>query len=124
MRKLIRVYIAGPYRADNSDMVDINIARARSAMVRLMEAGYAPFCPHTMTGKMERDYPEIAEDVYLDIDIDWMLAADALLAIDGWQDSEGTKAEIEIAEDNDIPVFYSIEALNDWRKGSHADNAI
>jgi len=34
--------------------------------------------------------------------------------LEGWENSTGTKAEIEVAKREGIPVFYTIEAFVRW----------
>ena len=41
----------------------------------------------------------------------WLLSADAIFLVPGWGSSEGTKREIALARENDIPIFDSIEVM-------------
>lgn len=44
----------------------------------------------------------------------WLLSADAIFLVPGWGSSEGTKREIALARENDIPIFDNINSLIAW----------
>jgi len=39
-----------------------------------------------------------------------------MLVLDGWTTSKGTIREIEIAKENNIPIFYSFNGLMVWKQ--------
>jgi len=103
----MRVYIAGPYRADTPEGVDVNIAMAREAMALLLQAGHTPFCPHSMTARFERDYPNIPDDRYLETDLEWLRFCDGILMLPGWQQSSGSRREFELAREMGLDLFQA-----------------
>ena len=107
----LRIYIAGPYRASTASEVDANINRARDAMAQLLRMGHTPFCPHSMTARFERDYPDIPDDVYLTTDIEWLGCCDAVLRLPGWENSSGTRAELREAATMGHTIYTSIERV-------------
>jgi len=50
----------------------------------------------------------------------WLLASDSVFVCPGWETSEGTKREIKIAEENNIPVIYKIDDLWKWSNPKEA----
>lgn len=101
----MRIYIAGPYRSDKRQGVEKNIAQARDAMAVLLKAGHTPFCPHSMTAHFELLFPEIDDSVYLALGLDWLKLCNAVVLLPGWEDSEGSLVEREVATYLGIPIY-------------------
>jgi hypothetical protein len=99
----MRVYLAGPYRAKTENGVFENILLARDYAIRLIEAGHAPLCPHMNTAFMGGVVPD---GTFLDIDLAWLIKADAILMLPRWEQSEGARIERAFAETHKIPVYY------------------
>jgi hypothetical protein len=94
------VYIAGPY----SDDPVANIAAAREVNVMFWSHGIPAICPHMNTAHMER----IASDeVFYRGYIDILLRCDAVVTFGNWRISRGAMKEVEIAKQNNIPVYES-----------------
>lgn len=118
MRK--RIYIAGPIVKGDLGQ---NIERAVDAMFELMEAGYAPFCPHLscFSGPMLQTFegePIVKAEVlprgvaishWYETGLAWVAAADAVLRLPG--EGKGSDAEVAFAKERGIPVFYSVLTL-------------
>ncbi len=117
----LRIYIAGPYRADTSSEVDANINRARDAMAALLRMGHTPFCPHAHTARFERDYPDIADEVYLEQDLRWLHHCDAVLRLPGWETSAGTRAELDAAYDMGMMIYTSIDEVPTIERASNGE---
>ena len=98
-----RVYIAGPYTAGPWEY---NIRAVIAAADEVMEAGHIPFIPHTMTTLWALVSPRSKQD-WLEFDFAWLAVCDALIRIDG--ESPGGDAEVEYAQENDIPVCESVD---------------
>lgn len=99
-----KIYIAGPYSKGD---VAINVKKSMDMANELIENGYAPFCPH-LTHFLHMNKPQPYKK-WLEIDDQFVLVCDALLRIPG--DSNGADKEIQLAKENNIPVFYSLEDL-------------
>ena len=104
------VYVAGPYRADTSELVAWNVKAASDMAAFLLKQGIEVVCPHSMTGGWER-YSFLTDADFLRNGLELLRRCDAVLLLDGWEQSEGTLAEIECAEANKIPVFKTVDAL-------------
>ena len=108
-----RIYIAGPYSSENVVGVLDNIRDGMRVGTKVLLAGFAPFVPwfdfHFQL--MLREGENLSVQDYYDYSIAWLLASDAMLVHRLSKNSVGTIREIEIAEQNLIPVYYSLAGL-------------
>jgi len=49
---------------------------------------------------------------YFDNNISFLYKADAMFVVPDWENSSGTKREIEIAKQIGIPIFYELRDIN------------
>ena len=108
-----RVYVAGAYSADNIIKVQANMRRGLALSVKVLQAGFAPFCPWLdfQFGLIDA----ITLQQYYDYSLAWLEASDALLVVqEGWKDSKGTLNEIKVAGDLNIPVFHDFDEMVDY----------
>uniref|UniRef100_A0A6M3IEQ6 DUF7768 domain-containing protein n=1 Tax=viral metagenome TaxID=1070528 RepID=A0A6M3IEQ6_9ZZZZ len=98
----MRVYVAGPYRADTESGVRQNIERARAVAEMLWAKGYAVFCPHLNSAFMGGVAPS---STFLRGGLEWLAVSECLVVLDNSQDSEGTQAEVAEALRMGIPVL-------------------
>lgn len=102
-----RVFISSPYTNGNKDW---NVLAQIVTANKLIDLGLSPFTPllhHYLEVQKSR-----SSEVWLDLMIDWMLECDAVLRLPG--ESEGADEECRVAEENNIPVFYSLEELKTY----------
>lgn len=106
MRK--RIYVAGPYSADNVITVLDNMRRGIRVCTELLLKGYAPFCPWLdyQFNLMLRDAESLSVSDFYECSTAWLSTADEMLVLPGWQNSTGTLAEIKLAKEKGIPVDY------------------
>ena len=95
------IYVAGPYRGD----VDANIAKARAAGIRLWEDNHVAITPHLNTAHFEKDC-NIDDDDYIRGDLKILERCDAIVMLQGWEESAGATAEHNFATTHKIPIFY------------------
>lgn len=100
-----RIYIAGPYTAKTREEIEQNIDRARAAGIMFARAGFAPLIPHCNTAGWER-LTDMAYDTFLEIDLAWIGATDAIYFQGNYQNSYGCSVEMQTAAAMGIPVFY------------------
>ena len=103
-----RVYIAGPYSANNVISVLDNMRRGIRAGTEALLSGYAPFVPWLdyQFQLMLRDSEKLDVERYYEYSMAWLEVSDAVLVLPGWENSKGTLAEIKRAEELGIPVVY------------------
>jgi len=114
-----RIYIAGAYSADNVIAVLDNIREGMRLATEALLAGFSPFCPwfdfHFQL--MLRGNETLIVEDYYQYSAAWLEVSDAIL-IGQWlgcEKSKGTKTEIGQAKKLNIPVFYSMNELKEWK---------
>ena len=100
-----KVYIAGPL--SRGDRIT-NLAQGLQAYRTLMLHGFAPFCPH-FSCLMPWFMDSVTHRDWLDADLPWVAASDAILRLPG--DSVGADEEVEHARSLGLPIFYDINDL-------------
>jgi len=105
-------YVIGPYRDATHDGVYWKIQRARLVATRLWSLGFAVICPHTNSSFMSGTADE---EFFMRGYIEMISRVDLCVVVHGYEDSEGSKAEIEEAGRHGIPVCY----LCDGKTGFH-----
>lgn len=108
------VYCAGPYSAPNHAEKTMNIMRAWQAGFNLAEAHVGFIAPHCNAQWMDAANKP-AWWYAMDIEL-LVRAADAILMLDGWEQSPGALRELAQANDLKLPVFYSVEEVREWAK--------
>ena len=112
-----RIYIAGPYSSDNVVSVLHNIRKGIEAAYEVFCMGYAPFCPWLDFHFVLMDQAGILTlQMFYDYSIAWLKVSDAMIVLDGWENSKGTIKEIEIAEKYDIPVYYGLDKFLEYER--------
>ncbi len=102
-----RVYISGPLTSSGN--VNENLERAVAAARALIDAGYAPFCPH-LTCHVDPS-EQYHHRVWMDVELPWVSVADAVLRLPG--ESLGADIEVDHACRLGVPVFRSVSELAD-----------
>ena len=107
-----KIYIAGPYSADNVMDILHNIRKGIGMSALLLMYGYAPFCPWLdfLFVFFDKD-KSLTKQQFYDYSIAWLEVSDGILMIEGWEDSGGSRVEHQIAKENRIPIFYDINEL-------------
>lgn len=99
-----RVYIASPY--SRGDKI-ANVVKSLEVAERLIELGYAPYCP-LLTHFYDTLFPHPA-DYWLALDLEWLKASDVVLRLDGA--SDGADREVAVAIEQGIKVVFSLSSL-------------
>lgn len=112
---MIKVYVAGAYSADNVLDVLKNIGRGEHLATELFLMGFAPFVPwHDKDFIIKKPEAEYTVSMFYEYSMAWLEVCDVLILVPGWEDSKGTKAEIDRATELGIPICASIEELLAW----------
>ena len=101
---MIKVYIASPYTKGD---VAVNVKAQLDCADELIDLGFAPFAP-LYTHFQHMVHPRPYKD-WIRLDREWVLICDCLLRLPG--ESSGADSEVELAEQNNIPVYYDIDSL-------------
>lgn len=99
-----KIYIASPYTVGD---VAVNVKRQIDTASQLIDQGFAPFWPlhsHFLHMAYPKEY-----QTWMALDLIWILSCDALLRLDG--ESKGADVEVDFANKNGVPVYYSVEEL-------------
>ena len=115
-----RVYVAGKLN-DMACAYIQNVYKMCTAAERVRKAGFAVFVPgiDLVMGLIHGNWTY--ED-YFENSQPWLDASDAVFVTASWKTSVGTRREIERAEAQGIPVFYTLAALVEWNKEQGDDN--
>ena len=109
MAKRLRVYVAGPYSANNVLGVLRNIGRGERACAELFRHGVAPFCPwHDKSYAMDALCQGVEVEDFREHSMAWLEASEAVYVLEGHAASVGTTAEIARAIELGIPVCYDM----------------
>ena len=110
------VFIAGPLTTGGDgtrEYLAKNIQTAEQYTVALANAGVAFFCAHTHTSFHHEKGSEAPEEFYYRLDLEILKrAADAVLALPGWEKSKGARREVAWAKEQGLPVFYPQSSQN------------
>ena len=118
---MLRVYIAGPITPNGKNEHPgiefiTNIRRGIRVAVDALQRGYAVFCPF-----LDYQYLLVLEEgevldtkLFRDSSMAYLEASDAVLVVHGWENSNGTKAEIERARLLKIPVFFNLQSMDNY----------
>lgn len=115
------IYLAGAItptgRLDNPVMEYLdNISRFIEYDILLREAGFAPFNPALDLLVFLSRRPKEKNDIY-EISISMMLKCDAIFLLPGWENSAGTRNELEIAQNKYFPIFTDLDELKTYFGG-------
>ena len=105
------VYVAGKYTAKNKFDRNQNINEARIVGLNLWKLGYATIIPHCNTAKFEDYDPLISWEVYMSGYLEMVSRCDAVVLVNNYKNSRGALMEKKFAEDNNIPVYESIDEM-------------
>ncbi len=109
MDKRPMVYVAGPI---SKGQYWVNVRNGVDLGHKLMGLGYVPFVP-MMDFLMVFAYPDIPYETLLEYDFQVISRCDVLFRMGG--ESPGADREVIFARENGIPVFFTLEELDNWK---------
>jgi hypothetical protein len=98
-------YVIGPYRSKSVFGITVNICNARRTAAHLWQSGFAVICPHTNSACMDGLVPD---EVFLSGDIEILTRCDFAVTVDGWEDSAGSRNEVDHCREYGIPIYHSV----------------
>jgi len=112
---MLVAYTAGKYRAESEWELEENIRLAEYWAARCWKIGLAVICPHKNTAHFG-NCMGIEDQVWLDGDLEIIKRCDILIVLPNWATSSGTKAEIKLAKELFMPIFYVPEDFKSLSK--------
>ena len=103
---MLVAYVSGPYRDRTEYGVKCNVDRAEKVALELWNMGFAVICPHKNTFLFGGAGPNQDDDIWLEGDLEFVRRSDIVVTIPGWVESEGSRAEVQEARKNEIPVLH------------------
>ena len=104
-----KIYVAGPLNAMAVDYLK-NVSNMMTEAEHLRRLGFSIYVP-AIDLLMGIKFGYTGYNDYFDNSQPWLKAADAVYLCKGWENSKGTKAEMETAMANGIPVFDNPDEL-------------
>lgn len=112
------LYVAGPLTTGcftngifNLWAWEQNIRRAEVVALECMSLGVAVICVHTQARFW---FGQVPEDLAIAADSVLLSRSDAVVLVEGWEYSKGTKAEIDLARSRSMPVLTSVADVAHW----------
>lgn len=103
MSKIPVIYIIGPFRAPTPWDVECNVRRAEELGLLVAQLGAMPLIPHANI----RFFQGLKSDSFwLEGTLELLRRCDACACVEGWENSQGSRAEIKAAVAQKKPVFF------------------
>jgi len=99
-------YVIAPYRANTTFGIQKNIQLAEDIAAQLWRFGFAVICPHKNSANFDGLMPD---KTFLDGDIEILERCDFAVCGGEHHMSDGCLREIMFCQENDIPVYYSVQ---------------
>ena len=102
------IYMASPYTHEDKNVVEQRFDEVCRVTAPLMTEGYFIFSPIAHTHPLVKYGVPGYWEYWADYDRKFLKACDVLcvLMMDGWKESVGVHAEIKIAKELEMPIFY------------------
>jgi Domain of unknown function (DUF4406) len=111
MKSKARVYLSGPISNNDSQIQEHNLQEFhRVAECLRSQDGYEVINP----AEFSEQHPDLSYQSYIRADLRDMLTCNAVLMLDGYQESKGAMIEKRVAEMVGIEVFTDIRMLESW----------
>ena len=108
---MLVAYVAGPYRSETIYDIEQNIQRAKRLAAELWKRGHAVICPHANSAFMDG---VCDDETFLEGGLELLRRSDFVVVLNGWESSEGTRKELELAKSLEIPIYFEKELTKGW----------
>jgi len=108
------VFIAAPFRGSSSWDIELHIRVAEEVGLDVARLGMVPLIPHTMYRFFQGS---LSDDFWLSATTELLRRCDAAIFVGNWRTSAGCAGEMAYAKNHEIPIFYTLEDLVDWKRG-------
>ncbi|MFA6274291.1 MAG: DUF4406 domain-containing protein [Candidatus Paceibacterota bacterium] len=116
------IFIAGPFRGDGStETKEKNVGIAKKFVHLFIENQIPYYSPHLNIDQEAIYLDENAGKLAWQLNAEILKRCDALAVLPGWENSGGTREEIENTTKLSLPIFYldqenSIQEIINWMK--------
>jgi hypothetical protein len=107
------VYVAGRYSAPSRAGVERNIRAAVAVGITVAELGAMPVVPHANTADAAFEETQPYQ-FWIEGTLELLRRCDAVLMVEGWQDSRGARGEHAEAKRLGKPIFETAHGLKQW----------
>lgn len=114
------IYLASPYTHSDASVRESRFDAACKATAELVRSGQVVFSPITHGHPLVRFGLPIEWDYWARFDHEYLRRCDRMvvLTLDGWRESRGVQAEIDLAIELDLPIDYvSLEMISNVSGG-------
>lgn len=118
------VYVAGPFRGQTPWDVECNIRKAEEVAFEVARLGAMPLCPHTMTRYFDR---QCTDEFWLEGTLELLRRCDAILLLEGWEASVGSRGELQEAQRLNLPIFFKVDTWGSftfWLNGEASSETL
>ena len=109
----MRIYIAAKYTDKDPILIHGNIGEALDAAFEVALKGHWPYLPHWDYMMAIRAKKQLPLKWYYEYSMVWLKVCDAILILNGLEDSKGVQAEHRYALKTSLPIYNSIEEIPD-----------
>jgi len=103
-----RIYVAGPYTAEDARKVRQNVDRAIKIGCALIRKGWAPFIPHLTHYIWMHPDGDFPYEKWIELDLEWLRVCHAFFYI---APSPGADAELVEAAKLGHPIYRSLDEV-------------
>lgn len=106
-----KIFVAGAINGSSYYETFNNLRKGIKLSSQVLQEGYAVFSPFIDYSYFLQE--DITEETIKKSTMEFLKICDAVLLVDGWNCSRGVLNELHECRLHQIPVFNSIESLND-----------
>jgi hypothetical protein len=120
MTGLKLIYVAGPFTAPTPDAVRDNIRRAAALGHEVRKLGAGAIVPHLIGapyihGASAANHEDsFGYQWWIAETLEQMKRCDAVIMVDGWETSNGSRGERDAARARRQPCFLTLAQLKEW----------
>jgi len=104
------VYIAGKLSDPNTVSYIKNVSNMMEISQMVKSEGFSVFVP-AIDVLLGIKFGYTSYDEYFNNNLAWLARADAVVLVPDWETSKGTKRELEVAKQLNIPIFENVVDL-------------
>src|SRR6188768_488406 len=111
---MMLLYLSGPLSDNKNGPQAEHVAKAAEAFIDLTKEGIVCFCPHLSAYAPKAD--DVAYDQWITADLAILGRCDAVLMLEGWEESKGARIEYERAKALGKPIIHDRKEIEGLRQ--------